>query len=478
MKNILVLFTDQQRYDTIGANGNEYAQTPNLDKLASDSVVFDYCLTPSPVCVPARLSLLSGRYPNRTGCNLNNPLSAYEGDGLYGMMTGGGYYTCNVGKMHNARDMYGSMGFCERHTQEELSNKKDEYTQFILNSPYKNVFDYMGQRSEMYYVPQISQLPVEAHPTQWIGDKSVEFIKKQTPDKPFFLFSSFIHPHPPYAPPAPWNKLFRRESIPAPFIPENYKEFKKIMTKSFDCEHLGITELAAKRLKNYYYACVSFVDYQIGRIVDALKEQGLYDDTIILFSSDHGELLGDYSNFGKRSMLDAAEHVPLMIKVPGMPASRTDKLASLVDVAPTLLSLAGIGYDDDEFDGIDLFSEEHDYVYSQYGHKKKGEYMIASKTDKLVYSTVEKKYYYFNERPEAVNLYDPENPRIIELQKKLTEYMDNDVGKIPENNVDDLPAKARETAKVKDFGVGWMDHTNRHDEEAALIPEGYTVDLP
>ncbi|MCQ2427011.1 MAG: sulfatase-like hydrolase/transferase [Clostridia bacterium] len=478
MKNILVLFTDQQRYDTIGANGNEYAQTPNLDKLASESVVFDYCVTPSPVCVPARLSLLAGQYPNRTGCNLNNPLTAYKGNGLYGMLTDAGYHTCNVGKMHNSRDMYGSIGFRERHTQEELSNPKDDYTQFILNSPYKNVFDYMGQRSEMYYVPQVSQLPAEAHPTQWIGDRSVEFIEKQTGEKPFFLFSSFIHPHPPYAPPAPWNKLFRRESIPAPFVPENYKEFKKIMTPSFDCEHLGITELAAKRLKNYYYACVSFVDYQIGRIIDALKAKGLYDDTIILFSSDHGELLGDYSNFGKRSMLDAAAHVPLMMKIPGTAPSRRSDVASLVDVAPTLLSLAGIGFDSEEFDGIDLFSARHDVVYSQYGHKKNGEYMVASENDKLIYSTVEDKYYYFNERPEAVNLYDAGNGRVIELQKKLKNYMDSDVGVIPQSNKDDLPGKAKKTQKVKDFGVGWMDHTARRDEEAARIPDGYKVDLP
>ncbi|MBO7376633.1 MAG: sulfatase-like hydrolase/transferase [Clostridia bacterium] len=470
MKNILFLFTDQLRYDAIGANGNRFVQTPNLDALAADSVVFDYCLTPSPVCVPARLSLLSGRYPARTGCNANNKQTCYSGDGLYGALTAAGLHSCNVGKMHNSRDLYGKMGFDERFTQEEMSNPADDYTKFILSSPYKNVFDYNGVRSEMYYVPQVSQLPAEVHPTQWVGDRSIDFINSLKKDEPFFLFSSFIHPHPPFCPPAPWNKLYRRESIPAPFVPENYREFKPMMTPSFDCEHLGITELAAKRLKNYYYACVSFVDYQVGRIISALKEKGLYEDTVIVFSSDHGEFLGDYSNFGKRSMLEPAVHVPLMMKIPGAAPCRRNDLCSLVDVAPTLLSLEGIGYGDGEFDGIDLFGGAHDFVYSQYSHKGDGSYMIASRDDKLVYSASEKKYRYFKTRPETEDLYDESDPRVALMKKKLDAYYESDVGRIPQ--------KKKKNAKIKEFGTGWMDHTARHGEEKARIPFPYVIDLP
>ncbi len=471
MKNVLFLFTDQLRYDAIGANGNSYVQTPNLDALAADSVVFDYCLTPSPVCVPARLSLLSGRYPARTGCNANNKQTCYPGDGLYGMLTRAGLHSCNVGKMHNSRDLYGSMGFDERHTQEEMSNPRDEYTRFLTSSPYKNVFDYNGVRSEMYYVPQVSCLPAEVHPTQWVADRSLDFINGLKEGEKFFLFSSFIHPHPPFCPPAPWNKLYRRESVPAPFVPENYKDFKPMMTPSFDCENLGITEKAAKRLKNYYYACVSFVDYQVGRIISALKEKGLYDDTLIVFSSDHGEFLGDYSNFGKRSMLDPAAHVPLMMKIPGVAPCRRDEVCSLVDVAPTLLSLEGIDYPDDEFDGIDLFGENvREFVYSQYSHRGDGSYMIASRRDKLVYSAAENKYRYFNALPEIDDLYDESNPRIALMKEKLDAYYASDVGKIP--------VKKKKAAKIKEFGTGWMDHTARHDEEKARIPAPYVIDLP
>lgn len=213
--NILILFTDQQRRDTIHELGNERIITPALDEIAREAVVFDNCFTPAPVCVPARFSMYSGLYPGHTGCCNNNGANVYEGSGFYDAITKSGYESCCVGKMHHVVDAYGLMGFSERHTQEELSYDQDDYTNFIRNSPYKNVFDYNGQRSEMYYIPQISQLPMEAHPTQWVGDRSVEFIEKAGGDKPLFLMASFIHPHPPFAP------LHRgtRCTAPCPRIP-------------------------------------------------------------------------------------------------------------------------------------------------------------------------------------------------------------------------------------------------------------------
>ena len=164
--NFLFLFTDQQRFDTIHALGNDQIQTPNLDALAASSVVFDRCYTPAPVCVPARFSMLSGQYCAHTGCCNNNGTYQYEGEGFYDAFTKAGYDTCCVGKMHHAKDLYGPMGFAQRFTQEELSHPLDDYTRFVMESPYCNVFDYNGQRSELYYIPQISQLPAEYHPTQ------------------------------------------------------------------------------------------------------------------------------------------------------------------------------------------------------------------------------------------------------------------------------------------------------------------------
>ena len=111
-----------------------------------------------------------------------------------------------------------------------MSDPADQYTQFITSGAYKNVFDYNGQRSEMYYIPQVSQLPAEVHPTQWIGDRSVDFLRDCDASRPFFLVSSFIHPHPPFAPPAPWNKMYRTVSDD-PYMPEDPAEFAAFMSE-------------------------------------------------------------------------------------------------------------------------------------------------------------------------------------------------------------------------------------------------------
>lgn len=472
--NILFILCDQLRYDAIGANGNSYVKTPQLDALAAQSVVFDRAITPSPVCVPARLSMLAGQYPARTGNNNNNKNFAYSGEGFYAELTRAGMCSCNVGKMHNARDMYGSLGFDRRCTQEEMSNPKDDYTQFLMNSPYRNVFDYNGTRSEMYYVPQVSQLPAEAHPTQWVGDKSVEFIESHDKNKPFFLFSSFIHPHPPFCPPAPWNKIYRREDVDGAFEPEGYEALKSLTHRSFDCDRLGISPLALKRLKNYYYACVSFVDYQVGRIISALKERGMYDDTVIVFTADHGEALGDYRTMGKRSMLDYASHIPFMIRVPGVAHERRGDVVSLVDLAPTLLSLAGVDYDPAEYDGVDLFSTRHDYVFSQYNGRENGAYMIAGAHDKLVFNAATGQYHYFDEFPERADKYDENDAHQRELRARLDAYIASDVG----DPGSATPKKPKKGKLPSDFGVGWMDHRARHDEELTRVPPEYPLDLP
>lgn len=469
--NVLFLFTDQQRRDTIHALGNERICTPALDGIANQAVVFDSCFTPAPVCVPARFSMFSGQYPARSGCCNNNVSTVYEGEGFYDRFTKSGYQSCCVGKMHHEKDPYGLMGFEKRCTQEELSHPDDDYTKFILNSPYRNVFDYNGMRSEMYYIPQISQLPAEYHPTQWVGDRSVEFIESCDPEKPMFLMSSFIHPHPPFTPPAPWNKMYREVSAD-PYMPENPEEFESFMSDRFTKDKIGISRQDLTLLRNFYYACVSFVDYQISRIIDALKQKGMYDNTIIVFATDHGEMLGDFGTMGKRSMLDGAVHIPFLLRVPGKEHEHRNDVCSLVDVAPTLLSLAGIDYDEKEFDGVNLFGDtQHREVYSQYSTGDSGTYMVATNRDKLVYSGPRKKYFYFNTIPEDTNKYDESNPRVKELKALLDQYRDGDVC------TDGVCTDGTSGKNKMPYGPKRADHAMRHDEEMARMPKGYPIDL-
>lgn len=471
--HILFLFTDQQRHDTIHALGNSRICTPALDEIAQNAVVFDHCYTPAPVCVPARLAMFAGQYPGRTGCCNNNRNYCYTGDGFYAEFTKSGYQSCCIGKMHHCKDPYGPMGFAQRYTQEELSQPEDDYTQFIMNSPFRHVFDYNGMRSEMYYMPQISQLPAQYHPTQWVGDRSVRFIQECDPEQPIFLMSSFIHPHPPFAPPSPWNKLYRTVSED-PYMPEDPAEFTAFLSDRFTREKLGISRQDLTLLRNYYYACISFVDYQIGRILQALKERGMYDNTIIVFSSDHGEMLGDFGTMGKRSMLDGAVHVPLLMRVPGMEAERRRDVCSLVDIAPTLLSRAGIAYDKSEYDGIDLFGGcRHTEVYSQYSTGASGTYLVATDHDKLIYHGPSRRYYYFDTLPEDTNRYSGGHGRVRVLQPLLEAYM-------KEDNCDPmLCATDDDVSGINKlpYGPKRADHLMRRIEELAQMPRGYEIDL-
>lgn len=470
--NILFLFTDQQRADTIHALGNDRICTPALDEIASQAFVFDHCVTPAPVCVPARFSLFSGLYPGHAGCCNNNFSYAYEGDGFYSEFTKAGYNTCCVGKMHHTKDLYGPMGFEKRLTQEEMSDPADDYTKFITSGPYKNVFDYNGMRSEMYYIPQVSQLPAEYHPTQWVGDQSLAFLESWDDDRPFFLMSSFIHPHPPFAPPSPWNKMYRTVSD-EPYMPEHLEEFRSFRSDRFTFEKVGISRQDLSLLKNSYYACISFVDYQISRILQWLKEHGAYDNTLIVFSSDHGDLLGDFASMGKRTMLDAAARIPLLIRFPNGRYELRHDVCSLVDIAPTLMSFAGIDYDANEFDGIDLFGgSRHREVYSQFSTGEKGCYMVASRDDKMIYSGPDKEYYYFNTSPEDTNKYSQQNERCAELQVLLEKYIGEDVCSDGGGNADFFSG----TNKFP-YGPKRGDHLARREEELARMPAGYEIDI-
>lgn len=472
MKHILMLFTDQQRYDTISALGNPHIQTPNLDALARDSVVFERCITPSPVCVPARLSLMSGQYPASTGCNNNNTDKIYNGSGFYKRITDCGFDSCCVGKMHYLWDPYGSIGFTRRHPQEELSAEGDEYMEYI-RAKYPWVFDYNGMRSEMYYMPQISQLPPEDHPTQWIGSMSVEYIENHDPDEPMFLFSSFIHPHPPYCPPAPWQKLYR-EDPPEPFIPdeEEFSRFSSLIGERCSCRRLDMSRQDVLRSKNFYYACVSFVDYQVGRIINALKDKGMYDDTLIVFASDHGDMMGDYNAIGKRTMVDSSCRVPLIVKYPGKGHELRSEACSLVDIAPTLLSYAGADFDKEEFDGVDLFAQnERKYVFSQHGCGDVGMYMVTDGKNKLIYRAAENKYFFFDHIPEEHECYDEDSPVVREMKALLDGYMNSDVNKAKSS------VTYEKVTKTHPHYPGRMDHLYLHKEEMAAIPNEYKIDL-
>ena len=414
--NVLVILTDQQRFDTIHALGNPIIRTPNLDRLVQEGTTFTSTYTPSPVCVPARNSILSGKYPHRTGCfNNGDDMSDPEAT-LPRLLSRSSYRTHAIGKMHFTPDSLALRGFDSRESQEVGALGRvedDDYVSFLHANGFDHIHDPYGPLGDMFYVPQPAQMPASLHGTQWVADRSLEFLSGADANQPFFLFTSFFHPHPPFSPPTPWNKLYRSQLLPFPKRPAGYEHLQTFATRYFTHKYYmgnATDDNLLRTMKACYYACISFVDFQIGRILDGLERSGQLDNTLIVFMSDHGEMLGDYGCLTKCSMLDASARVPLIVRYPERfaPDARCDVPVSLVDVLPTVLAVAGIDDDDLDLDGgslIEAATMPDRTVYSQYGEKADGLYMAVNRRWKYVYSAPDRKEFLFD------RLEDPEETR-------------------------------------------------------------------
>jgi arylsulfatase len=411
--NILLLFTDQQRADTIGALGNPVIKTPNFDRLVNEGTAFTSAYTPSAECVPARCCMTFGDYPGKNKCYGNgNPMPWEKKESFMQALTKAGYYAHGIGKCHFTPDVIFNQlnGFSSREVQEELVNnpKSDDYMRYLQSNGGEHITDPHGVRGEMYYVPQPAQMPAKHHPTQWIGDRSVDFIKNRSTDsQPWFMFSSFIHPHPPFAPPAPWHKLYRDLDVPLPHTPADCEKLLVYINKHqnrYKRRDRGTDLQLMRVMRAYYYACVSFVDYQIGRIITSLEETGQLDNTIIIASSDHGELLGDFKSVGKRSYHDAASRIPMIMRGPGITAGkRCDTPVSLLDVPVTLLNAAGTEFSTHTPDGLDLRHiadnpPDDRTVFSQLHKADYGLYTAVNKRWKFVYSAPDQRELLFDRK--------------------------------------------------------------------------------
>ena len=416
--NILMIFTDQQRFDTIHALNNPIIRTPNLDRLVRQGVAFTSAFTPSPVCVAARASLHWGRYPAHTKCYDNgyaNPTSPT----FMQILSDAGYRTHGIGKCHFAPDKNSLNGFQSRESQEEAARcdkPNDLYMQYIKDSAMPHVQEPHGSRGEMYYTPQVSLLDEKHHPTNWIGERSLAFIREQADgDQPWMLFSSFIHPHPPFAPPTPWHRLYRAPLMPLPKVPPESESLHLHINRyqnRYKYRDQGIDRNFVRSIKAHYYACISFIDYQVGRLLDELEATGQLDNTLILFSSDHGELLGDYNCFDKRSMHDSCQRIPMLVRYPQRfgAGEICNSPVSLVDIMPTMLEAAGLASTGFSLDGEDLAqiadgSPSRECVFSQFNEKGNGVYVAINDRYKYCYSAPDNREFLFD------RIQDPEETR-------------------------------------------------------------------
>lgn len=498
--NILHIFTDQLRFDAIAAHNNPHIKTPHLDALIEKGITYENAYTPSPVCVAGRCSMIMGYYPMRTKC-YSNDLMPTNIPTFMEILTKNGYRTHGIGKCHFTPDGTALRGFQTRERQEESTPKElamEPYYQELVKNGFDYTYEAHGVRGPMYYIPQPSRLPNHLHPTNWVGDRTVEFIKKNQ-ELPWYLFASFIHPHPPFTPPVPWHKLYDPVRMPLPkqtHDDESMQMFINKVQNRYKYRDIGIDLNLMRCMKAYYYACVSFVDYQVGKIMKALEESGQADNTMILFTTDHGELLGDYQCFGKRSMHDAPTKIPFILYQKDVfeGGRKESSPVSLVDIAPTFLGAAGIDLGEYNMDGVDLAKEHHECVYSMFScyqevrngsvkqipeeYKKNeklfkeacGNYMIVTKEWKYIYSVPDQKEFLFDKMrdDETRNLSGVPSCSKVEkeLKSQLIQYLETEGIDTITDNGHWLPLPKMEIPDNPDSGLitqniccEWYDET-------------------
>lgn len=431
--NILLLFVDQQRHDTVAALGNPIIRTPTLDRLVAEGTAFTSAYTPSPVCVSARCSLVTGQPPHVTGCDDNLPMAA-ELPSFMDHLTAAGYQCHGVGKMHFTPQANRLWGFESRVFSEEGAGAADEFVAHLAANGYQHVCDPHGVRSELYYLPQPSQLPARLHHTAFVADRSLDFLRTRDRTRPFFLWSSFIKPHPPFESPTPWNKLYRAAEMPLPKRPPGYRElwtWQNRHQNRYKWRNAGVDDNLVRAMRAAYYGCISFIDYHAGRILAELDHQGLLDDTLVAFTTDHGEHLGDYDCYGKRSFLDTSARIPLIARFPRRFAAgvRCEAPTSLLDVAPTLLAAAGCESAGAALPGADLAemaggTSDREIVFGQHQHDGLATYAAVTREWKYFYSVPDAKEYLFDRRQDPDELRNVAyNPCYLAATRQMRERL-------------------------------------------------------
>jgi arylsulfatase A-like enzyme len=325
--NILFLFSDDQRADTIAALGNKYIDTPNLDRLVRQGTVFTrtYCMgaLQGAVCVPSRAMLMSGRTLFRVSTTLKGQATWPE---MFGQA---GYTTFMTGKWHNGPES----------ARRSFAEGKAVFFGGMGN-PYKlPVQDF--KRGGVLTDKRDSG----KHSVELFADCAVDFLKRQQGARPFLCYVAFNAPHDPRVAPPKYHDRYNaaKPPLPANFLPQHPFNNGDLIGRDERLAPWPRTPSVVRQHLADYYAAITFLDAQVGRILDALRASGQYDNTLIVFSSDHGLAIGSHGLFGKQNLYDHSMHPPLILAGPGIPKGKqTAAMSYLLDIFPTLGALAGV----------------------------------------------------------------------------------------------------------------------------------------
>ncbi|TBL75643.1 sulfatase [Paenibacillus thalictri] len=337
--NILIITVDQLRWDALSCAGNKEIRTPNMDRLCRNGTRFVNAFTNAPACMPARSSMLTGRFPHAHGVRGGGVKLSEAEITFPQIVSQNGYHTAHIGKLHVQNHTYRdhtvphpSYGYRTLQVTDERGTYRDPYLQWVERN-YPEYAEAVRVEPGAVRVSKatdqlsaVGQFPAKASHSRWVSETSIDFLRKHG-QSPFMLWTSFFDPHSPYTIPNDLQERYDPYALSLPFqsgaTPENENEIR--------------------RKKANYYTLVSHVDDCIGDVLDYLEASGLSETTAVILSSDHGDFVGDYGRWGKGKPEDPSVRIPMIVKVPGIGGGpeEVDDIVQLFDIAPTVCDLTG-----------------------------------------------------------------------------------------------------------------------------------------
>ncbi len=352
--NLVFILPDRQRRDTLACYGNDWIQVPHLNGLAEESFIFDHCYVTQAVCCPSRSSIMCGLYPVDAGMPVNRHILP-TGVRTIAEMLSGDYHTGYIGKWHLGDEILAQHGFNEwiascdqwwaEYTTKALCSQFSPYHHWLVENGFEPDAGHPGGKT--FSAGFRANLPIEYQMATYLGEQAAGFIERNM-QRPFVLYVSSVEPHPPFT--GPHNSLYDPDTLPVDetfrTYPEGHSLFNRIRAEFWmQAVHDGgfdlTTEMGWRRMRANYYGCVSIVDGMVGRILGALDDAGLRDNTVVVFTSDHGEMVGTHAQVEMRTPYEASSRVPLLVRVPWLTGSqrRVGGNFSQIDFVPTLLDL-------------------------------------------------------------------------------------------------------------------------------------------
>ena len=411
--NIIFLMDDQHRFDALGMI-NKQVITPTLDSLAKEGIFYNQAVCQAPMCVPSRNSMMLGLYPNQTGVYRNSDGIKDENLPVKTMaeyFKEAGYETAGFGKTHWGKYRTNTRGFETRYTSE--IKEDGGITMLEVNPEAKKKYDAEianmgpGEENNLGYLGFTSKLNEEEHRDGWITKQVINYINKRDDERPLFLYLSYMKPHAGHNVPKGYEDLYNADTINYAKQP-NWQEDKSPHSEGVNRRDMyedywkNASEKEWKLMTMRYYANVTWIDDMIGRTLKALKDKGLLENTLIVYTSDHGEMLGErYYKFNKYNLYDASVRIPMLISGTALPKhikkNTIDSLsAENIDLLPTLLSFVNIKKEKPLL-GENLLSKSRNTATFSALHERNGEaaFMWRTKDFKLILV--------FNRKKDAAN---------------------------------------------------------------------------